>query len=265
MATSSERLFLAAALAALAFAPIAAGQAVQGEALPEGGGVLVPAVTIPPSKAPAPRFSDVRAIPLVGEPVNGFPNWQERVIHEWINRARVDPQADLAGCGANCPENTGGCYTPQPPLIWDANAGRSARYHSAEMGLQSFFDHPSNCTLVSNLSSTYPGSCDGHASCACVGGMSMCKSRLHLMERSNRALRGQRLRRDHRRRLFRREQRVLRLAVGGRQLHVVLLLRGPEPALRHERPPLADSQVEQRGGHGVPERQRQPVHALLHR
>jgi hypothetical protein len=110
----------------------------------------------------------------VGEPVNGFPNWQERVIHEWINRARVDPQADLAGCGTNCSENIGGCYTPQVPLIWDANAGRSARYHSAEMGLQSFFAHNSACTLVSNINSLYPGSCNGAASCACVGGMSMC-------------------------------------------------------------------------------------------
>ena len=171
----------------------------------EGGGVLVPAATIQPSKAPASRSSDVRArLPLVGEPVNGFPNWQERVIHEWINRARVDPQADLAGCGANCAENIGGCYTPQVPLIWDANAGRSARYHSAEMGLQSFFAHHSACTLVSNLNSLYPGSCDGSASCACVGGTVNVQSRVHRMERPNRALRGQRLRRDHRRRLFRR-------------------------------------------------------------
>ena len=110
----------------------------------------------------------------MGEPVNGFPNWQERVIHEWINRARVDPQADLAGCGANCAENIGGCYTPRVPLIWSANAGRSARYHSAEMGLQKFFAHDSACTLVGNLNSLYPGSCDGSASCACVGGLGMC-------------------------------------------------------------------------------------------
>ncbi len=141
----------------------------------ESGGVLVPAATIQPSRAPASRSLDVRArLPLVGEAVNGFPNWQERVIHEWINRARVDPQADLAGCGANCAENIGGCYTPQAPLIWDANAGRSARYHSAEMGLQNFFAHNSACTLVSNINSLYPGSCNGSASCACVGGMSMC-------------------------------------------------------------------------------------------
>jgi hypothetical protein len=141
----------------------------------EGGGVLVPAATIQPWKAPASISPDVRTrVPLVGEPINGFPNWQERVIHEWINRARIDPQADLAGCGTNCAENIGGCYTPQVPLIWDANAGRSARYHSAEMGLQNFFAHDSNCTLVSNINSLYPGSCNGSASCACVGGTSGC-------------------------------------------------------------------------------------------
>ncbi|HVO49792.1 MAG TPA: CAP domain-containing protein [Thermoanaerobaculia bacterium] len=139
-------------------------------------GVLTPAVKLQQPGTPAPIIPELRSrIPLVGEPVNGFPNWQERVIHEWINRARVDPQADLAGCPSpNCEDNTGGCYTPQPPLIWDANAGRSARYHSAEMGLQSFFAHNSNCTLVSNLNSLYPGSCNGSASCACVGGLSMC-------------------------------------------------------------------------------------------
>lgn len=139
----------------------------------ERGGVLVPAATIQPSKAPASRSSEVGArLPLVGEPVNGFPNWQERVIHEWINRARVDPQTDLAGCGASCAESS--CYTPQGPLIWSANAGRSARYHSAEMGLQSFFAHDSACTLVTNINSLYPGTCGGSASCACVGSMSMC-------------------------------------------------------------------------------------------
>jgi hypothetical protein len=141
----------------------------------EHEGVLAPAARIQPPATPVRSALDLRSrTPLVGEPVNGFPNWQERVIHEWINRARVDPQADLAGCGANCAENIGGCYTPQVPLIWDANAGRSARYHSAEMGLQSFFAHDSNCTLVSNLNSLYPGSCGGSASCACVGGLSTC-------------------------------------------------------------------------------------------
>lgn len=142
----------------------------------KGEGVLFPPVIAPPGVEEPGMLAVPRVIvPLTGEPVNGFPNWSERVIHEWINRARVDPAADLAGCPAgNCPENTGGCYTPQAPLIWNPNAGRSARFHSAEMGLQNFFNHPSNCTLVSNINSLYPGTCDGSASCACVGGTSTC-------------------------------------------------------------------------------------------
>lgn len=40
-----------------------------------------------------------------GEAVNGYPNWAERVLLEWMNRARSDPQADLAGCpSGNCKE-----------------------------------------------------------------------------------------------------------------------------------------------------------------
>ncbi|HEY3056435.1 MAG TPA: hypothetical protein VGK31_10955, partial [Thermoanaerobaculia bacterium] len=37
-----------------------------------------------------------------GESINGFPNWAERVLLEWMNRARVDPQKELAACGAAC-------------------------------------------------------------------------------------------------------------------------------------------------------------------
>ena len=131
----------------------------------------------PPSGEPAPRplFGRPVLAPFSGEPVNGFPSWQERVLHEWINRARVDPQADLAGCPAGyCQENVNGCYTPQNPAIWNQNAGRSSRFHAAEMGLRNFFGQDSNCTLVGNISALYPGTCSGVASCACVGGTSSC-------------------------------------------------------------------------------------------
>ena len=166
------RLLRFVPLAALVLAP---ALAVEPPTEERSEGVLLPPVTISSGASiPGVLLAPPIIVPLTGEPANGFPNWQERVIHEWINRARVDPQADLAGCGANCPENTGGCYTPKPPLIWNPNAGRSARYHSAEMGLQSFFNHPSHCTLVSNISALYPGSCNGSASCACVGGTSTC-------------------------------------------------------------------------------------------
>jgi hypothetical protein len=109
-----------------------------------------------------------------GEAVNGYPNWSERVLLEWINRARSDPATDLASCpGGSCLENSGGCYTPQPPRIWSANVAHSARYHSDEMRLDGFFDHWSECTLASNIETMYlsqPQQCSGTASCACVGG-----------------------------------------------------------------------------------------------
>lgn len=143
----------------------------------EGNGFLVPPVIFD-SSAPRPAasvFALGLVTPLSGEPVNGFPNWQERVMHQWINRARVDPQADLAGCPAgNCSENIGGCYTPQNPLIWNGNAGRAARFHGAEMRLQGYADHSSLCTVVSNISTLYPSTCNGAASCACIGGTASC-------------------------------------------------------------------------------------------
>jgi hypothetical protein len=109
---------------------------------------------------------------LAGEPVNGFPNWGERVLHEWVNRARVAPQVEMAACGSNCPDAA--CYSVVAPLIWNGNVARAARFHADEMLQQSYFAHPSACTVVSNINSLYPGSCNGSAACACVGGTKMC-------------------------------------------------------------------------------------------
>jgi uncharacterized protein YkwD len=115
---------------------------------------------------------DARAAHAVGESVNGFPNWAERVIHAWINRARVDPQLEMNACGAPCVERA--CYGVMPPLSWSQALNRAARFHSDELVHQSYFDHTSACTVVSNINSLYPGSCDGSASCACVGGVKAC-------------------------------------------------------------------------------------------
>jgi hypothetical protein len=115
---------------------------------------------------------DLAAQLRAGESVNGFPNWAERVIHQWINRARVDPQAELAACGAACPDRP--CYGPVPPLYWSEQLNRSARFHAAEQMKQQYFGHDSRCTVVRNIDSLYPVGCDGSASCACVGGASAC-------------------------------------------------------------------------------------------
>ena len=109
-----------------------------------------------------------------GEAVAGFPNWQERVMHEWTNRARCDPQVEMTACGAACGE--GACYTPQPPLPWNSALNHSARFHSDEMAAQSYFAHDSQCTLVTTIDTLYPGTCTGAASCACVGGTKACST-----------------------------------------------------------------------------------------
>jgi len=117
-------------------------------------------------------LSCVFGVHAEGEAVNGFPNWSERVLLEWINRARVDPQADLANCPAgDCAEKS--CFTPQPPRVWNAAIGHSARFHSDEMVRDNFFDHWSECTDLPSVATTYlsqPQGCNGTAACACSGG-----------------------------------------------------------------------------------------------
>lgn len=111
----------------------------------------------------------------VGESVNGFPNWSERVMHEWTNRARVDPQLEMTACGAPCGEKA--CYSVTTPVWYKEELNHVARFHAAEQAKQNYFAHNSNCTIVSNIDSIYPESCDGSASCACVGGISKCETK----------------------------------------------------------------------------------------
>ena len=116
--------------------------------------------------APAPRAF------AVGESVDGFPSYAERVQHELTNRARVDPQFEMTACGANCGEAA--CYTPQPPLRYKAALNRSARFHAAHLNKNGYFAFNSSCQLVSNIADIFPSQCDGSASCSCVGGVQSC-------------------------------------------------------------------------------------------
>lgn len=106
---------------------------------------------------------DVRA----GESVGGFPNWGERLMLTWINRARVDPQVEMKACGAQCGD--GACYAPVAPLTWTTALNRAARFHADEMQKQRYFGHDSRCTVHPQIAALYPVACDGSASCACVG------------------------------------------------------------------------------------------------
>lgn len=107
----------------------------------------------------------------IGETVNGFPNYQERLLHQDTNDARMDPQRALENC-TQCGERD--CYEPVPPVYYKRELNRAARFHSDEMVRQGFFSHPSICTVVENIDALYPDQCDGSASCACVGGQSSC-------------------------------------------------------------------------------------------
>ncbi len=103
-----------------------------------------------------------------GESINGFPNWAERVILEWMNRARVDPQKEMTACGSACGDAA--CYKPTIPLVWSEGLNHSARFHSDEMAKQRYFGHDSKCALVRNISALYPVACDGSESCSCTQG-----------------------------------------------------------------------------------------------
>lgn len=148
-------------LAACALPGLSKGQATSATGGGEDGIVAAPA-----------DFALDRGLasPDVGEATNGFPSWEERVVHEWINRARVAPAVEMAACGAGCAEGTPACYPPVAPLAWSLKLARSARFHSDNMARMGFFSHDSACNLVSNLDALYPGSCDGSASCACTSG-----------------------------------------------------------------------------------------------
>jgi hypothetical protein len=115
------------------------------------------------------------AAAALGEPRDGFPTWEERVVHVWTNRARQDPAADLASC-AVCAEKA--CYAPRPPLTWSHGLARAARFHSANLVLAGCgLQHASPCMLVSDLGAQYtPGPCDGRPACACEGGAATCGS-----------------------------------------------------------------------------------------
>lgn len=104
----------------------------------------------------------------VGESIGGFPNWSERVMLEWMNRARVDPQFEMKACGSACGDAA--CYKPVAPLTWDEQLNHSARFHADEMAKQHYFAHDSQCAIVSNINALYPVACDGAASCACGSG-----------------------------------------------------------------------------------------------
>lgn len=107
--------------------------------------------------------------PDYGEPVNGtFPSWEERVVAQLTNRARVEPATELAGCPAGqCLEAA--CYTARAPLFWNYDLNQAARFHSLTMGMFPFFAHDTPCTLFPDIDTRYPGSSTGSFASSCSG------------------------------------------------------------------------------------------------
>ena len=123
--------------------------------------LVVAALLAIPSPAAAQR----------GVPQSGFPSWQERLLLVYVNRARADPQADLAGCTV-CAEKA--CYpSPLTPVVTAYELNRASRFHAANLEHANRFQHDSPCTLVPNLSAVYTpnGACQGEVACACEGGV----------------------------------------------------------------------------------------------
>jgi MYXO-CTERM domain-containing protein len=99
-----------------------------------------------------------------GVPVNGYPNYEERLQLVAQNRARSDPNNVPAGTAAACST----VLSAQPPLDYEHDAAQSARFHSSFLMLNSCpLNHYSYCTLRSDIEAT---GCDGSAACACNGG-----------------------------------------------------------------------------------------------
>lgn len=101
-----------------------------------------------------------------GEPNGTFPSWQERVVFQLTNRARVEPATELAACASgNCPEAA--CYTAVAPLMWHYDLNQAARFHSLTLGTFPFFSHSTPCELFEDIDERFPGSSNGSFASSC--------------------------------------------------------------------------------------------------
>jgi hypothetical protein len=110
------------------------------------------------STADAPPEDVARTTEAVGEPMNGFPTADERLMIMAINRGRSDPST-IKG-----PMST--VYPARPPVAWSYDLSRSSRFHATNL-----FDadvtlmHTSPCTLNTDVGTS---GCDGSIACACA-------------------------------------------------------------------------------------------------
>ncbi|MCK6547282.1 hypothetical protein L6R52_15635, partial [Myxococcota bacterium] len=112
---------------------------------------------------PAPETA-TSSRPLVGVPVDGYPNYQERLALQAINRTRAAPNDVAHGTAAECSATR----PATRPLMHAHDGARAARFHSTNLLVnQGGLSHDSYCTLRDDVATS---GCDGAASCACVEG-----------------------------------------------------------------------------------------------
>ncbi|MDP3238256.1 MAG: MopE-related protein [Myxococcales bacterium] len=100
----------------------------------------------------------------IGEPANGFPSDQERMLHVLMNQARVSPRTPNNMCGDHTAEV--GANVSKAPLVYNRDANTGARFSARHMAEVGCFQNESCCEIGD--AGTGPG-CIGPG--ACTGAM----------------------------------------------------------------------------------------------
>lgn len=105
-----------------------------------------------------------RSASAYGEPVDGYPTHDERLILVTINRVRANPDDQAAGNAAACSTP----HPPVPPVAYDAKLGHASRFHCKHLSINDGgLSHQTFCTLDPQIATN---GCDGAAACSCMAG-----------------------------------------------------------------------------------------------
>lgn len=92
----------------------------------------------------------------------GYPNYQERIIHVWTNICRTSPTTfrdSLIVPVCSGSQNILNAYPAVAPLYWNINLNRASRFHSRDLADYNFFSHKSHdsTTALDRVTSYFPG------------------------------------------------------------------------------------------------------------
>lgn len=119
------------------------------------------------SATPEPTFARLHQ-PAPGVPVDGYPNYQERLMLLAVNRARAEPNSRALGTSGECGGDGSTAFAPAPPLVLDIAGSRAARFHCRScLRNGGGLSHDSYCELKTDIAQT---ACDGALECACQPG-----------------------------------------------------------------------------------------------